>query len=80
MGRNGGAVARTDHELFLLRIWAEPREISGAPSVYRGSIEHVRNARSMYLRALEQVPPFVISCIEDEGGLPPGGFVDEFGR
>lgn len=79
MGRDGGALARTETELFLLRIWAEPREIEGQPSVYRGWIGHVRSSRSTYVRELAQVLPFVRDCIEQHGELPPGGFADELG-
>lgn len=70
-------MAGRDHELFLLRIWAEPREIEGQPSIYRGWIEHVRSARSTYLRELDLVPPFVRSCITEDSELPPGGFATE---
>jgi len=56
-------VAETDSEIFMLRIWAEPREIVGQPSVYRGRIEHVRSSRSRYIRDLSQVMEFVDECL-----------------
>jgi hypothetical protein len=70
-------VARNEQELFLLRIWAEPRELPGQPAVYRGFVEHVRSSRSTYLRELGQVVPFVRSCLDHDGVLPPGGFAEE---
>ena len=56
-------MAETDSEIFMLRIWAEPREIVGQPSVYRGRIEHVRSSRSRYIRDLSQVMEFVDECL-----------------
>jgi hypothetical protein len=70
------AVAETDSEIFMLRIWAEPREIIGQPSVYRGRIEHVRSSRSRYIRNLSQVMEFVDECLA-ESDLPFGVFQDE---
>jgi hypothetical protein len=70
------AVAESESEVFLLRIWAEPREIVGQPSVYRGRIEHVRSSRVRFIRNLSQVVEFIDECITDSG-LPPGGFQDE---
>jgi hypothetical protein len=70
------AVAESESEVFLLRIWAEPREIRGQPSVYRGRIEHVRSSRSRYIRSLSQVVEFVDECLANSD-LPFGGFQDE---
>ncbi len=69
-------MARHDPELFLLRIWAESRELPGASSVYRGWLQHVRSSESTYLRDLEQIAPFVARCLAERGALPPGGFAD----
>jgi hypothetical protein len=77
---SGSAVAADDHELFLVRIWAEPRERPGEPAVYRGRIEHVRSAQAGYFAELEQLLTFIRRCLDQYGELPPGGFTDEFQR
>ena len=69
-------MAESDSEVFMLRIWAEPREIVGQPNIYRGRIEHVRTSRARYIRTLSQVIDFVDQCLEDSD-LPFGGFQEE---
>jgi hypothetical protein len=69
-------VAETDSEIFMLRIWAEPREIIGQTIVYRGRIEHVRSSRSRYIRNLSQVMEFVDECLARRD-LPLGGWQGE---
>lgn len=69
-------MAESESEVFLLRIWAEPREIGGQPSVYRGRIEHVRSSRSRYIRSLRQIMEFVDECLA-HSDLPFGAFQDE---
>ena len=69
-------MAETDSEIFMLRIWAEPREIVGQHTVYRGRIEHVRSSRSRYIRDLSQVMEFVDECIA-HSDLPVGGWQEE---
>lgn len=69
-------MAETESEIFMLRIWAEPREIIGQHSVYRGRIEHVRSSRSRYIRNLAQVMEFVDECLAHTD-LPFGRWQDE---
>lgn len=69
-------MAQHESELFLLRIWAEPRELPGAISVYRGWLQHLRSGDSTYLRDLDQVTPFVERCLAEHSSLPPGAFAD----
>jgi hypothetical protein len=63
-------------ETFLLRVWAEPRELAGQPSVYRARIEHVRTGRAAYAASLSEFPAFIRECLADVG-FPRGGFADE---
>jgi hypothetical protein len=69
-------VAESDSEVFMLKIWAEPREIVGQPSIYRGRIEHVRTSRYRYVRTLSQAIDFVDRCLV-ESDLPFGGFQED---
>jgi hypothetical protein len=63
-------------EVFLLRVWSEPRELPGQLAVYRGRIEHAGRGRVQYLASLAAIPDFVRSCLLDSD-LPPGAFEDE---
>lgn len=74
------AVFESDPELFLLRIWAEPRTMPGAEAVYRGRAEHASTGRRRYVKNLTEFEAFVHECLEAvdfptgafEGGQPDG--------
>lgn len=63
-------------EVFLVRVWAEPRELAGQPSVYRVRIEHAGSFRVLYLRGLPPIIDFIRECLADSD-LPPGDFQDD---
>ena len=46
-------------EVFLIRIWCEPREIEGAPPEWRGCIEHLASRERRYLRDLDVIGAFI---------------------
>jgi hypothetical protein len=52
-------------QVFIVRIWAETREIQAAPSVWRGVIEHVHSGERRYFRDVSEVAAFVGSFLED---------------
>ncbi len=52
---------------FIVRVWVEPREVEGAPVVWRGSIEHVVSGRVKYLVELEEIGRFVGLFLEEMG-------------
>ena len=50
---------RETTEVFLIRIWCEPREIQGAAPEWRGSIEHLASHERRYLRDLDLIGEFI---------------------
>ncbi|HRJ41017.1 MAG: hypothetical protein KJZ86_16670 [Caldilineaceae bacterium] len=52
---------------FIVRVWIEPREVEGAPVVWRGSIEHVGSGRVKYVTELEEIGRFVRRFLEYVG-------------
>jgi len=54
------------HYSFLIRIWAEPREIAGAPDVWRGSIEEVITGERCYFVNLNQIEAYVRGFLKPE--------------
>jgi hypothetical protein len=50
--------------LFIIRIWREPREIEGAPSIWRGVIEHVPSGERMYLQQWNNILNFIFRFVQ----------------
>ena len=48
-------------QVFIVRIWREPRGSEGAPAIWRGVIEHVPTGERRYLTDLNEIPIFVVS-------------------
>jgi hypothetical protein len=46
---------------FILRVWREPREIPGAPPLWRGSVELVGSGAQRYLNGLEDLTEFILA-------------------
>jgi len=44
---------------FVVRIWREPREISGAKPEWRGVIEHVPSGKRRYMNMLDEIVTFI---------------------
>lgn len=53
---------------FIVRVWIEPREVEGAPVVWRGSIEPVASGRVKYVVELEEIGRFVGGVLEQMEG------------
>lgn len=63
-------------EVFLLRVWAEPRDLPDQLAVYRARVEHAGRRRVRYLSGLRGLVDFVRACLADSG-LPPGRFEED---
>lgn len=46
-------------DVFIVRIWLEPREIKDAPTVWRAVIEHVFSGDRKYLQHPEEILAFI---------------------
>ncbi len=61
-------------ESFIIRIWIEPRELSGAPLVWRGEIEHVTSHRRHFFNQLQMIADLIQPYLASMGispHLPP---------
>ncbi len=46
-------------EVFIVRVWLEPREIAGALPLWRGHIQRVTGGEQRYLLELQGVVEFI---------------------
>ena len=46
-------------ESFIVRIWLEPRELRGAPPVWRGEIEHATSQVRHFFTDLDKIAEFI---------------------
>ena len=46
-------------DVFIVRIWKEPREPTHVRSVWRGSVEHVGSKMRRHIRQLDELIDFV---------------------
>jgi hypothetical protein len=53
--------------VFILRMWAEPREIPGETPEWRGLIEHVPSGERRYLKDPVEILAFVDGYLERMG-------------
>ncbi len=54
-------------QIFIVRIWREPREIARAAPAWRGVIEHVPSREKSYLRDLDEIPALIAPYLESMG-------------
>jgi hypothetical protein len=62
-----------DPQVFIVRIWVEPREISGAEPIWRGYIENVPSGSRRYFQKTWDALLFILPYLEERGvklGLP----------
>jgi hypothetical protein len=59
-------------DAFIVRVWLEGREVEGAPSEWRGMIQHVASGERRYINDLNQIKHFVRSHLEKLGVKFPG--------
>jgi hypothetical protein len=55
---------------LILRVWSEPREIPGAPRVWRLFVEHLPSGERRYLRSIPDLTEFLREYLPE---LPVGG-------
>jgi hypothetical protein len=65
-----------NHEVFVVQVWAEPREPAGRPTVYRARLEQVGTDRLAYLGDLDELLPLLRRWLR-ASELPAGGFADD---
>jgi hypothetical protein len=46
-------------QIFIVRVWLEPRELEGAAPQLRGTIEHVPSGMRRSVKALTEITDFV---------------------
>ncbi len=45
--------------MFILRIWREPREIEGATSEWRATVEHLGSGERSHAGTLGEIEPII---------------------
>lgn len=60
-------------QVFIVRIWREPREIPGAAPEWRGVVEHVPSGKRHYLKDLDEITHFIIPYLSELGLSPSLG-------
>lgn len=58
-----------DHQtqIFIVRIWNEPREIERAKPEWRGVIEHVPSGEQRYFKHLDELKAFIVLYVKNSG-------------
>ena len=54
-------------QVFVVRIWPEPRDNAVAAPEWRGVIEHAPSRTRRYLRDLNVIPEFIAPYLEQVG-------------
>jgi hypothetical protein len=60
-------VTGIESNVFILRIWYEPREIAGATAIWRGRIEHIPSGNHRYLDDLDEIKRFIVPYLVPMG-------------
>ena len=55
---------------FIVRIWCEKRDLEGAPSEWRGMIEHVTSGKRNYLKDVDEIAAAIVPYLERLGLNP----------
>jgi hypothetical protein len=57
----------SDRNVFIVRIWREPRESEIAPTECRGVVEHVASGQRRFFRELGDLDEFIrrSSCFDE---------------
>ena len=57
-------------EVFIVRLWVEPRELTGAPPIWRGELEHIASHQRAFFqelnKLLELLQPYLASLLADQ--------------
>ena len=49
-------------EVFVVRIWDEPRNLESAEPMWRGSVEHLQTKQLKYFQSFETLVDFIARC------------------
>jgi hypothetical protein len=61
------ALLEDSTQVFIVRVWLEPREIHDAPVAWRGVIEHVPGGERRYVLDLDDIPANIAPFLEELG-------------
>jgi hypothetical protein len=61
------AVLERDTQVFIVRLWREPREVRGAKLAWRGVVEHIRSGNRRYVNDLAAISAFMVPYLEEMG-------------
>jgi hypothetical protein len=50
---------KDSNHIFIIRTWRETREIGGAPSIWRGEVEHARSGEKVYFEDFGKILIFI---------------------
>lgn len=56
-----------NRQVFIVRIWREPREIEGALPEWRGVIESNQDNQRRYLKSLDEIIEFIFPYLQKMG-------------
>ncbi len=62
---------------FIIRIWREPRELRGAPTIWRGELEHVASQKRHFFRNLGDLVALIRPYLRKMGIDPDLPAADE---
>jgi hypothetical protein len=65
----GMAALEERTHVFILRIWREAREIEGATSEWRATIEHVASGERRHARRLGEIEPILARYLGQDTGM-----------
>ena len=57
-------------QIFIVRIWLEPRELEGAAPQLRGTIEHVPSGMRRSVKALTEITDFIRAWLPETTRQP----------
>jgi len=58
---------RNQNQIFVIRVRSEPREIQGAPLVWRVEIEHLNTSKKIFIKDLKEFVLFIQPILEEMG-------------
>ena len=56
---------RNRTQVFILRIWQEPREIEGKQAEWRGVIEHIATGTRYFFNDLSELDFYILPYLEE---------------
>jgi hypothetical protein len=63
---------QVDTDVFIVRIWKEPREAPDLPVLWRGTVEHVASRTVRHIAQLDDLVEFLAATAGLAGDGRPG--------